>query len=390
VASGGTSLTPDQLRLIKKYTKNLTIIYDGDSAGIKAAMRGLDLALDEGLNVKLVLIPDKEDPDSYVNKIGAEAFQEFVKKNKRDFILFQLDILLKDAGDDTNKKAAIANQVAETISRLNKAEDFTKQQDYIRRCADILHIDETGMNNLVNKFIRDKVQKQEKLNLQNQPGQQGGFGQQGQPQPFGDHPPDDFFYDDGFGNESGTQPSFPGDDTAALFNKDEQSERAMIRCLLEFGLKQWDDNRRIADYIFEESVEKDMLDNKDLVKVMDIYKIWYDEGIEPGPKNFIYHEDLLVSATVVSLMDTPHELSPNWKSRYEGKINTRDDTFHQETFSVVNYLKLRKIKRLMDDNQKDMQRPHSPEEQMVLLHTHIHLKKLEQEMLKQIGTVILK
>lgn len=390
VASGGTSLTPDQLRLIKKYTKNLTIIYDGDSAGIKAAMRGLDLALDEGLNVKLVLIPDKEDPDSYVNKIGAEEFQQFVKKNKRDFILFQLDILLKDAGDDTNKKAAIANQVAETISRLNKAEDFTKQQDYIRRCAEILHIDETGMNNLVNKFIRDKVQKQEKLNQQNQPGQQGGFGQQGQPQPFGDHPPDDLFYDDGFGNETGTQPSFPGDDTAALFNKDEQSERAMIRCLLEFGLKQWDDNRRIADYIFEESVEKDMLDNKDLVKVMEIYKIWYDEGIEPGPKNFIYHEDLLVSATVVSLMDTPHELSPNWKNRYEGKINTREDTFHQETFSVVNYLKLRKIKRLMDDNQKDMQRAHTPEEQMVLLHTHIHLKKLEQDMLKQIGTVILK
>ncbi|MCX6293445.1 MAG: DNA primase, partial [Sphingobacteriales bacterium] len=91
VASGGTSLTIEQLRLIKKYTKNLTIIYDGDGAGIKAALRGLDLAVEEGLEVKLVLIPDNEDPDSYVNKIGKEAFVEFVKNEKKDFILFQLE-----------------------------------------------------------------------------------------------------------------------------------------------------------------------------------------------------------------------------------------------------------------------------------------------------------
>jgi DNA primase len=141
VASGGTSLTPDQLRLIKKYTSNLTIIYDGDAAGVKAALRGLDLALEEGLNVKLVLIPDKEDPDSYVNKVGASRFQEFIKTNKKDFILFQLEVSLKDAGSDTNRKAAVVNQVAETISKINKIEDFTKQQDYVKKCAEILRIE---------------------------------------------------------------------------------------------------------------------------------------------------------------------------------------------------------------------------------------------------------
>ena len=122
VASGGTSLTPDQLRLIKKYSNNLTIIYDGDNAGIKAALRGLDLALEESLNVKLVLIPDKEDPDSYVNKIGAEGFIKFIKENKKDFILFQLEIALADAGQDNAKKSAVVNQVEETISRINKTE----------------------------------------------------------------------------------------------------------------------------------------------------------------------------------------------------------------------------------------------------------------------------
>src|SRR4029078_2535696 len=102
VASGGTSLTTDQLRLIKKYTNNLTIIYDGDAAGVKAALRGLEMALEESLNVKLVLIPDKEDPDSYVQKLGANQFRNFIHHNKKDFILFQLDVSLKDAGSDAS------------------------------------------------------------------------------------------------------------------------------------------------------------------------------------------------------------------------------------------------------------------------------------------------
>src|SRR5215467_4219493 len=157
VASGGTSLTTEQLRLVKKYTNNLTIVYDGDAAGIKAALRGLDMALEEGLNVRLVLIPDNEDPDSYVNKVGPTVFREFVQKNKRDFILFQLDVALKDAGADTNKKAEVVNQIAETISRINKAEDFTKQQDYIKQCSEILKIDEGGLHALVNKFISNRI-----------------------------------------------------------------------------------------------------------------------------------------------------------------------------------------------------------------------------------------
>ncbi|HQD09590.1 MAG TPA: DNA primase, partial [Flavihumibacter sp.] len=119
VASGGTSLTTEQIRLVRKYTNNLTIIYDGDSAGIKAALRGLDMALEEGLHVKLVLIPDKEDPDSYVNKVGADAFRNFVAENKKDFVLFQLEVALKNAGNDSQKKAAAVNQIAETLARIN-------------------------------------------------------------------------------------------------------------------------------------------------------------------------------------------------------------------------------------------------------------------------------
>lgn len=362
VASGGTSLTPDQLRLIKKYTNNLTIVYDGDSAGVKAAMRGLDLALEEGLNVKLVLIPDNEDPDSYVNKVGAAAFTEFVKNNKKDVVIFQLEVALKDAGGDSVKKSAVVNQIAETISKINKAEDFTKQQDYIKQCAELLKIEETGLNALVNKFIRERISKQEaKL------------------------PVDDGLYQE---QSSGQTISKTEEESFTLLYKDELQERAMVRSLVEFGLQQWDDDKKIADYIFEENVDQEMFDNKSLLRVIETYKTWYEAGLEPTAKNFLYHDDLELSTLVVSLMDMSHELSPNWKDHFDGKIFTREELYKEEVFSSLNYLKLRKIKRLIDANQRDMEKPHSNDEQLVMLQTHKALKDMEMELTRQMGTVI--
>ena len=365
VASGGTSLTPDQLRLVKKYTNNLTIIYDGDSAGIKAALRGLDLALEEGLNVKLVLIPDKEDPDSYVNKVGPVAFKSFVEKNKKDFVLFQLEISLQDAGADSNKKAAVVNQIAETISKINKAEDFTKQQDYIRQCSQLLRIDETGLNALVNKFIREKVGKAEN-------------------------------------RQSVTETDFPGngemqiaasqaeDDSFNLLFKDEMNERAVVRSLVEFGIKEWNAEKRVADFLFDEMIDEDLFDNKQLLRIIHTYKIWYDEKLEPTAKNFLYHEDQQLSTLVVSIMDVQYELSDKWKSEFEMPVPSRDELYREEVISTLNYLKIRKIKRMIEQNQQDMQQPHTADEQIMLIQTHQHPKQMERDLLQQTGTVIVR
>lgn len=364
VASGGTSLTPDQLRLIKKYTNNLTIIYDGDSAGIKAALRGLDLALEESLNVKLVLIPDNEDPDSYVNKVGAQAFNEFIHANKKDFILFQLENALKDVGKDSTKKSALVNQMAETISKINKAEDFTKQQDYIKQCAALLGIEESGLHALVNKFLREKISKEENRAHREET------------------------------NAAFAQPETPfdiDDDALALLNKDELHEQAMVRSLLDFGLKPWDENQRVADFIFSE-IEgnnlEEMIDNKNLIAIIKTYRAWYEAGIEPTSKSFLYHDDLQMSALVVTVMDYEYEISHNWKEKYEGKIPTRDELFREEVYSTVNYLKLRKIKRMIEENQRDLEKSTPSDDQMVFLQVHQHLKDLEIELTRQIGTVI--
>ena len=366
VASGGTSLTPDQLRLVKKYTNNLTIIYDGDSAGIKAALRGLDLALEEGLNVKLVLIPDNEDPDSYVNKVGPVAFKEFVEKNKKDFVLFQLEISLQDAGADSSKKAAVVNQIAETISKINKAEDFTKQQDYIRQCSQLLRIDETGLNVLVNKFIRGRV---EKAGNRQQPSAEPDF-------PYGEEMP------------PGGDPH--EDDTFNLLFVDEMNERGIVRSLVEFGTKDWDEEKKVADFLFEEMIDEELFDNKQLLRIIQTYKVWYDEKLEPTAKNFLYHEDQQLSTLVVSIMDVQHELSEKWKSEFEMSVPTREDTYREEVVSTLKYLKIRKIKRMIEQNQQDMQQPHTQEELMMLLQTHVHLKEMQRSILDKLGTVILR
>ena len=324
------------------------------------------MALEESLDVRLVLIPDKEDPDSYVRKLGAAAFRDFIAANKKDFILFQLEVALKDAGTDSNKKAAVVNQVAETIARINKTEDFTRQQDYIRQSAGLLHIEEAGLINLVNKFIRERVTKQENKAAAQQQAAEAENLQAGTTAP-------------------------PDDESINLLFRHEQNERGMIRDLLDYGLRPWDDQTLVADYILAECLELiDLIDNKRLLKILDIYKAWYEQGLEPTAKNFLYHEDHELSALAVSIMDFHYEISPNWKDHFEGKIFSPDELYKEDVLSTMRYLKLRKIKRLMEENQQDWAKPHSEEELRMLMQTHQHLKELERALLLDLGTVIVK
>ncbi len=396
VASGGTSLTIDQLRLIRKYSNNLTIIYDGDTAGIKAALRGLDLALEEGLNVKLVLIPDKEDPDSYLNKVGPTAFQNFIQKNKKDFILFQLEVALKDAGNDSVKKSEVVNRMAETISKINKAEDFTKQQDYIKQCSEILRIDENGLHTLVNKFIRDRISTMERK----LPFEEAKLYEQ---------------------NASTAEQTDYDETTFNLLFKDELQEREVARILLEYGMKKWDENQLVAEHIFDEMVEESLIDNKDIIQLLMTYKKLLQDNRELANRNyFIYHADQSLSTLAVSLLNFPYEESNHWReefsqaSGYQKKLfeqsyedfiksispqheeklmsylNSDEDRTNEAVESAIQYLKLRKIKRMLLENQQDMEKQHGPEDFSTLHQTHEHLKRMEIELTKKMGTVILK
>lgn len=361
VASGGTSLTIDQLRLVKKYTQNLTIIYDGDAAGVKAALRGLDMALEEGLNVQLVLIPDNEDPDSYVNKVGPDAFRAFVQSAKKDFILFQLEVQLKEVGNDLNKKNSLVNQMAETLSKINKAEDFTKLQEYVRKCADILRIDETGLTQLVNKFKRDKIVKDEKK----------------------------MAYDEA----AILMPSFQQetqdiDNIDLVLDKDLLHEKNLIRLLIEFGNEILEDGKLASTWIAEE-LEPFPLENQDMIQLVKVYFDWQAAGKIPNHKTLQYHEDPKIQQMVMGLFEPEHELSLRWNEKLGIKKIVAESSFLHEIEVSLLYYKLRKIKKMIRQNQEDMEKVNG-EDQIQLLHIHKHLKDAERELTKIIGTVIFK
>jgi DNA primase len=361
VASGGTSLTIDQLRLVKKYTQNLTIIYDGDAAGVKAALRGLDMALEEGLNVQLVLIPDNEDPDSYVNKVGPDAFRAFVQSAKKDFILFQLEVQLKEVGNDLNKKNSLVNQMAETLSKINKAEDFTKLQEYVRKCADILRIDESGLTQLVNKFKRDKIVKEEKK----------------------------MAYDEA----AILMPTFQQetqdlDNIDLVLDKDFLHEKNLVRLLIEFGHEILPDGRLVCNWISEE-LEPFPLDNQDIIQLVKVYFEWQEAGKMPNHKTLQYHEDNQVQQLVMGLFEPEHELSLRWNEKLGLNKAVEAITYQQQIEVSLLYYKLRQLKKMIRQNQEDMEKV-SGEEQIQLLHIHKHLKDAERELTKIIGTVIFK
>src|SRR5690606_26611756 len=132
VASSGTALTADQLRLIGRLTRQLTILYDGDTAGIKAAIRGLDMALSQGFRVKLVLFPEGQDPDSALRQWGAARLHQYIQENKVDAIEFRLRVGEQEVGNDPIRKTNLINEMAETISHISRAEDFALQGYYAR------------------------------------------------------------------------------------------------------------------------------------------------------------------------------------------------------------------------------------------------------------------
>jgi DNA primase len=355
VASGGTSLTTDQLRLIKKYTNNLTIIYDGDAAGVKAALRGLDMALEESLNVKLVLIPDNEDPDSYVRKVGANAFKEFVAANKKDFVLFQLNVMLKEAGKDLNKKNEAVNHIAETISKINKAEDFTKQQEYIKQCAALLKIDEAGFTNLVNKFIRKRIPQSEIRFFESITKQR---------------------------NEQVV------DDAIELLLEDEYQEREAVKRLIEYGNYNWNEEKHVADVIFE-VLDQYHLGNDKLEKIAEAYHHMLETSGYIDSKTFLYSNDVEMNAFVAGLLNFPYELH-DWGKRIDGYSIKLDNDINALITSALNMYKLRKIKRMYLELEDELMKEKEEDKYTGIIKIYEHLKQIEREITSEMQTVYLK
>ncbi len=191
VATSGTSLTPGQARLVKRQTSNVTLLYDGDKAGIKAALRGVDVLLEADLNVRVVILPDGEDPDSYMQKVGTTAFTEYLDKTKQDFLFFKADLLLDEAGDDIAARSAA---IRSSIATLALVDDPLKRANYLQKFTIKLGLEESLLINLVNQAIadrREKVRKEQEREARRKEAQsrRGGGGQTQRPKRRNQLPP---------------------------------------------------------------------------------------------------------------------------------------------------------------------------------------------------------
>jgi DNA primase len=281
VASSGTSLTVEQIRLIRKFTNNITIIYDGDGAGIKAALRGIGLVLKEGLNVKIVLLPDGMDPDDFARRHTLEQVQDYIARNEQDFIGFKTDLLLGEAGGDPLKKANLINDVADTIALIP---DAVIRAVYVKTCADKFGIDEQILIDRVNKS-RDEMLIAERKQAERE-----------DPMPM----PEDYMPldagDYGYDVPAQMEPVLPElkSQNGIVINDPllEPCERELLKFILEHGCEQLAFDRDSKYYMEGEPLnvaefidgilaeDEEGFANLSYRRVYDEYFAMYDEGLE--------------------------------------------------------------------------------------------------------------
>lgn len=306
VASSGTSLTVGQISLIKRYTPNIKILYDGDAAGIKAALRGLDLVLEQDMNVKVVLLPEGEDPDSYVQKLGSTAFTEFLDQNAKDFIFFKTSLLIEEAAGDPIKKTLLIKDIVSSIARIP---DPIKRSLYVKECATLMEIEEKLLIAEVNRAMagRAKRQKIERERPRQRPismmrplpkGEDAPFptAEQEQRQARGEAAP------------SQTKP----------VSSDEFQELDIIRILITLGHNIFDkeEDLTVAEYVL--SNLEDLLDSFDNPLYKKVINIAFDRLVNEETLDtsfFLHHEDEKVRQLALNVTSSPYEYSPGWEER---------------------------------------------------------------------------
>ncbi|MBC7614524.1 MAG: DNA primase [Pedobacter sp.] len=364
VASSGTSLTIEQIRLIGRFTQNVTILYDGDAAGIKASLRGLDMILEEGLNVKVVSFPAGDDPDSYMHKVGAGAFKVYIEENRQDFILYKANILLAEAGKDPIKRAGIIRDIVESIAKIP---DHIKASVFIRECSRLLEVEERILVSELNTMRAAKLRKGSSTNAR-----------QAQQQ---DLPPENLFAD---------EVQLVAIETTA---NDALQEQEIVRLLLTFGheLVSWDkiDNMYIGSFIMQNLTDV-TFENELCKKIIDHYRTEIENGQLPTTNHFIKSEDRDIADLAITLSSTPYTLSENWYNKHN--IYVRDETVNLKATILggLYHLKKRKVDKILLDLLKEIKMENDAINQEILMQRYAFIKNVEKEISRFLGSVIVK
>lgn len=357
VASSGTSLTEGQIKLIKRFTDNVCVLYDGDAAGIKASLRGTDMLLEAGLNVKIILFPDGDDPDSYCQKVGPAAFADFLESEKQDFILFKASLLAGDAGNDPVKRAELIKDI---VSSISKIPDAFKRSTFIRETARNLSIDEQLLINETNRLIRGHAKKQAHV---------------------------DITLPLEINNE---QEQFL--DSVQDLQLHDSQEKDLMRVLLSYGDKPYnEDYASVAVFILHEIANEEIEIVHPIASqiITIVHQQITDDALQLN--YFTRHEDPVVTAFVADIMSRDNEVSPNWEKKHDVYIEPAGYNFKEDVDSALLRLKVKHIEKLMKENIEEiekLEKEGNTEQIDMHIHVQMHLTQKRHELTRKIETTI--
>ena len=312
VSSSGTSLTSEQIKLINRFTKNITILFDGDAAGLKASFRSIDMILAEGMNVKVVLFPDGEDPDSFAQKCSQEELINYLEENQKDFITFKTNILSKDTNEDPAKRVEMIKDIASSIAQIP---DDIGRSEYIKECSRMLRVKELDLAKEVS------AQKNKRISP--------------------------------FPAKSENASNF--EEKEIPTSKMNKEEKEIIRLLLNYGnknMKEEDQKISIASFIIQElEVDNISFENEQYQSILGEISAHVKEDGEINLNYFTLHQNPSISKLAIDLISKKHSLSENWKSRHQILTGSEEDKFRKAVESSIYALKLKHLDTKLGDIQ---------------------------------------
>jgi DNA primase len=362
VASSGTALTEEQIKLMRRFTNDVTVLFDGDAAGIKAALRGIDLVLKGGLNVRVVLLPDGDDPDSFSRKQGSTALKEYLKGHTQDFISFKIDLYAKDARDPAKKAEAIRD----IITSISLIPDAIKRSVYIQETSQLLRMPEDVLVSELNKIVITERSKGDKV----------------------DRSPS--------GTRSGA-PS-PVDQLSAAVNEElaetgvdlssivQLQERESIRLLINYAENAYDEER-LVDFMVAE-LEDVNFTNPLYAEIYEHFRNGVRDGVTVDTFYFMEHGSPAVKKEVAALTTQRYEASKNWNEKYHIYFPSEKDVLHDLAYTNVLRLKFRVIQKMTDDNLQQMKNATTEEDLDRYFTIHEQLKGAEKELATVLGIVV--
>lgn len=359
VSSSGTALTESQIKLIRRFTENITVLFDGDTAGIKAALRGIDMILKGGLNVRVVLFPDGEDPDSYSRKVGTTEFQKFLSDHTQDFVSFKAGLFASQSAGDPIKKAESIKEIVTSIAQIP---DPVKRSVYIQETSSLLKIPEEVLLSELNKILIQERRKTQTDNSRDR-----------------DVPP--------IPVETISEISEPVKiDAQGMV---ELQERETIRLLLNYAEKEVDENT-LSDFFLRE-LDDVTLTNPVYRQIYEDFKNGVSKGEIPNSHYFIQHGSEEVKRTVTDLITMRYEPSKHWGDKFKIHFSKEDELVSELALTNVLRLKFRFVQKLMEDNLQKVKQAESSgtwEDLDEALLAQAGLKEAEQGLAKMLGIVI--